>query len=148
MKIILYTNKSPKKKVTKTLTNSKELTGELKNDCNIVNPDITISIENPSTYNYFYIPQFHRYYFMTDAVVIHNNLWRISGHTDPLMSAKSDLLNNTAVVDKIESGGSNYIDDGSWETRADSFIQATQMSGELGNYRTFLMLAGKPIGGI
>ena len=85
---------------------------------------------------------------MTDAVVIHNNLWRISGHTDPLMSAKSDLLNNTAIVDKIESGGSNYIDDGSWETRADSFIQATQMSGELGNYRTFLMLAGKPIGGI
>ena len=48
MKIILYTNKSPKKKVTKTLTNTKELTGELKNDCNIVNPEITIAIENPS----------------------------------------------------------------------------------------------------
>ena len=146
MKIILYENTSPKKKIVKNLTRAKELDGNLLDECSIVNPSITIEIDNLSQYNYMYIPSFHRYYFITNSTVVQKNIWRIEAHTDVLMSSKVDLLKNKCVVEKVENGGSNYVDDGSWTVRADSFVQATQMSGELGNYSTYLMVAGKPQG--
>ena len=65
MKIILYENTSPKKKVVKKLTRAKELEGNLMDECSIVNPSIMIEIDNLSQYNYMYIPVFHRYYFIT-----------------------------------------------------------------------------------
>lgn len=146
MKIILYENTSPKKNVVKKLKSAKELEGRLLDECSIVNPSITIEIDNLSQYNYMYIPVFHRYYFITNSTVIQNKIWRIEAHTDVLMSSKDDLLKNKCVVEKVENGGSNYVDDGSWTVRADSFVQATQMSGEIGNYSTYLMVAGKPQG--
>lgn len=146
MKIILYKNTSPKKKIVKNLTIKKELEGNLLNECSIVNPSITLEIDNLSQYNYMYIPVFHRYYFITNSTVIQNKIWKVDAHTDVLMSSKDDLLKNQCVVEKAENGGSNYVDDGSWTVRADSFVQATQMSGELGNYSTYLMVAGKPQG--
>ena len=146
MKIILYENTSPKKKVVKKLTRAKELEGNLLEECSIDDPSITIEIDNLSQYNYMYIPAFHRYYFFTKPTVVQNKIWRINAHTDVLMSSKEDLLKNQCVVEKVENGGSNYVDDGSWTVRADSFVQATQMSGELGNYSTYLMVAGKPQG--
>lgn len=146
MKIILYENTSPKKKVVKKLTRAKELEGNLMDECSIADPSITIEIDNLSQYNYMYIPEFHRYYFFTKPTVVQNKIWRINAHTDVLMSSKEGLLKNKCVVEKVENGGSNYVDDGSWTVRADSFVQATQMSGELGNYSTYLMVAGKPQG--
>ena len=146
MKIILYENTSPKKKVVKKLTRAKELEGNLMNECSVVSPTVLIEIDNLSQYNYMYIPVFHRYYFITNSTVVQNKIWRIEAHTDVLMSSKEDLLKNQCVVEKVENGGSNYVDDGSWTVRADSFVHATQMSGELGNYSTYLMVAGKPQG--
>ena len=146
MKIILYENTSPKKKVVKKLTRAKELEGNLLDECSIADPSITIEIDNLSQYNYMYIPAFHRYYYFTKPIVVQNKIWRINAHTDVLMSSKDNLLKNQCVVEKVENGGSNYVDDGSWTVRADSFVQATQMSGELGNYSTYLMVAGKPQG--
>lgn len=145
MKIIFYKNNSPKKKVVKSLTNSKEFEGELLDDCDLVNPSFRISIKNPSEYNYFYIPAFHRYYYITEATVLQTGIWKISGHTDVLMSSKTNLLNNKAVIEKTEKGGSSYIDDGSWLTRTDSYIQATAMSGQIGNFNTFLLISGQPV---
>ena len=146
MKIILYENTSPKKKVVKKLTMAKELEGNLMNECSVVSPTVLVEIDNLSQYNYMYIPVFHRYYFITNSTVVQNKIWRIEAHTDVLMSSKDDLLKNQCVVEKVENGGSNYVDDGSWTVRADSFVQATQMSGDLGNYSTYLMVAGKPQG--
>ena len=136
MRIILYENTSPKKKVVKKLTRAKELEGNLMNECSIVSPTVLVEIDNASQYNYMYIPVFHRYYFITNSTVVQNKIWRIEAHTDVLMSSKEDLLKNKCVVEKVENGGSNYVDDGSWTVRADSFVQSTEMSGELGTYAT------------
>lgn len=146
MKIILYENTSPKNKVVKNLKRQKVTECKLLEECSIENPELTIVADNLSHYNYLYIPDFRRYYFITDQKVVQNKIWKITAHTDVLMSSKEDLLKNQCVVEKVENGGSNYVDDGSWTVRADSFVQATQMSGELGNYSTYLMVAGKPQG--
>ena len=52
MDIKIYNNTSEKVKVGKTLTNVRDISGELKEACDIINPVIIISGENLSSYNY------------------------------------------------------------------------------------------------
>ena len=115
MTINFYINKSEKEKFDKSLTNEKSLTGFLKQATSVINPVITIEIENPSQYNYCHIPQFHRYYFINDMINIRNNIWEIHMHVDALSSFKSQIRANKAIVEKSEQTASSneYFNDGS-----------------------------------
>ena len=115
MTINFYINTSEKEKFDKRLTHEKSLTGFLKQATSIINPVITVEIENPSKFNYCHIPQFHRYYFINDMINIKNNLWEIHMHVDALSSFKSQIRANKAIVEKSEQTASSneYFNDGS-----------------------------------
>ena len=115
MTINFYINKSEKEKFDKNLTNEKSLTGFLKQATSVINPVITIEIENPTKYNYCHIPQFHRYYFINDMINIKNNIWEIHMHVDALSSFKSQIKANKAIIEKSEQSASSneYFNDGS-----------------------------------
>ena len=68
MNLRLCVNNSEKNKINKSLTTGVTLSGTLRNESNVVNPSIVISIENPTIYNYAYIEDFKRYYFITDYI--------------------------------------------------------------------------------
>ena len=114
MEISFYINTSEKEKFDKRLTNEKSLTGFLKQATSVINPVITVEIENPSKYNYCHIPQFHRYYFINDMINLRNNLWEIHMHVDALSSFKSQIRANKAIVEKSEQTASSneYFNDG------------------------------------
>ena len=114
MTINFYINTSEKEKFDKRLTHEKSLTGFLKQATSIINPVITVEIENPSKFNYCHIPQFHRYYFINDMINIKNNLWEIHMHVDALSSFKSQIRANKAIVEKSEQKASSndYFNDG------------------------------------
>ena len=114
MTINFYINTSEKEKFDKRLTHEKSLTGFLKQATSIINPVITVEIENPSKFNYCHIPQFHRYYFINDMINIKNNLWEIHMHVDALSSFKSQIRANKAIVEKSEQTASSneYFNDG------------------------------------
>ena len=115
MEISFYNNVSEKEKIGKTLKNKKSLTGFLKQATSVINPVITIEIENPTKYNYCHIPQFHRYYFINDMVNVRNNLWEIHMNVDVLESFKTQIKANKAIVEKSEQSASSneYFNDGS-----------------------------------
>ena len=115
MEISFYNNVSEKEKIGKTLKNKKSLTGFLKQATSVINPVITIEIENPTKYNYCHIPQFHRYYFINDMVNVRNNLWEIHMNVDVLESFKTQIKANKAIVEKSEQTASSneYFNDGS-----------------------------------
>ena len=115
MTISFYINTSEKEKIDKNLTNEKSLTGFLKQATSVINPVITIEIENPSQYNYCHIPQFHRYYFINDMINVKNNIWEIHMHVDVLESFKTKIKANKAIVEKSEQTASSneYFNDGS-----------------------------------
>ena len=115
MEISFYNNVSEKEKIGKTLKNKKSLTGFLKQATSVINPVITIEIENPTKYNYVYIPQFHRYYFINDMINVRNNLWEIHMNVDVLESFKTQIKANKAIVEKSEQTASSneYFNDGS-----------------------------------
>ena len=114
MEISFYNNVSEKEKIGKTLKNKKSLTGFLKQATSVINPVITIEIENPTKYNYVYIPQFHRYYFINDMINVRNNLWEIHMNVDVLESFKTQIKANKAIVEKSEQSASSneYFNDG------------------------------------
>ena len=103
MVITLYKNNSERNCVTKTLSNPRTLNGTLRQETSIKTPIITIAgDENTPFFNYAYIEDFARYYFITDIKSIRNGVWEISFLCDVLMSFKNDILNAYAVIDQTQ----------------------------------------------
>lgn len=110
MDIILYVNNSGKNKIGKTLTNDFSLSGNLRDVTNIINPVILIEISEIGNYNYCYINNFNRYYFITDITVIRTGLFAISLMVDVLESFKSDIKNLSVILLNTQNvGSSNYL---------------------------------------
>lgn len=103
MEIILYVTGSEKNAIFKDLQNGIELSGTLRNESSVINPSFLMEIDNPSQYNYCFIPEFNRYYFITDIVSIRNDIWRINCAVDVLMSYQEQLLNLDVIVNNNTS---------------------------------------------
>ena len=124
MNIKFYYNSSEKNKIGKSLSKTLILTGNLHEECSVINPVILVEGKNLIDYNYCYIDEFKRYYFITDIVSVRTNLWRISLSVDVLESFKNDILKLSCIIDKQQNQSySNYINDGSYINRADSFVE-------------------------
>lgn len=63
------------------------------------------------TANYAYIPEFNRYYFVTDITAIGRNLWMISMSVDVLMSYYGDILNLNAFIARNQNDYDSYVVD-------------------------------------
>ena len=103
MDIIFYTISDEKNKLTKTLDDVVTFSGVLKEETSIIKPSIIIEAENLSSYNYIYISDFGRYYFIKDITSIKNNLWRVTCFVDVLMSFKSAILTCPIILSDSES---------------------------------------------
>ena len=115
MNIQLCSNTSEKNKINKAITNGITLSGSLKNESNIVNPSITINIDNPTIYNYAYIPDFNRYYFITNYISLRTGIWQINLKSDVLMSFKDSILSSEVLINKTETKGkNNYLSGSNW----------------------------------
>lgn len=111
MQIILYQNTSENNKLEKALTHATELTGTLRNSDtgNIEMPNILINTESIPQYNYAFIPEYNRYYFVEDIRTVRNNLFLFNLSVDSLMSFKDDIKNLVGIADNNENVGTNYL---------------------------------------
>ena len=115
MNIQLCSNTSEKNKINKNITSGITLSGYLRNESNIVNPSITINIDNPTIYNYAYIPEFNRYYFITNYISLRTGMWQINLKSDVLMSFKDSILSSEVLINKTETTGkNNYLSGSNW----------------------------------
>ena len=115
MNITLYKNISEVERVGKTLTNSIDLNGSLRNESRIINPSILIEHDNISDYNYAYIPEFNRYYFIKDMISIRNNLWQIELYVDVLESYKDAIKQQYATIKGTQDFAKNkYLPSEVW----------------------------------
>lgn len=123
----------------KELTNGVEMSGNLRHPSNVVSPDILIEIANPSLFNYMYIPDFGRYYYIDEMESVRTGLWRIAATVDVLMSFQEEILNLNVTVSDLSSGepnASTYMEGEQWKatvkTKTDviQFPQGLLDSGE------------------
>lgn len=144
MDIILYDNQSEKNKLDKLLITPNTITGTLKQECSISSPVILIEIENPVGYNYAYIPEFSRYYYISDMVSVRNNLWRIYLTVDVLMSFKDYIVNIPVILsDTEETGKEFYLSGNVWKSKVKELTDIINFpSGLNANGEFILITAG------
>jgi hypothetical protein len=130
----LYQNESPVEKIGKTLSNSHTISDVvLKRDTSILRPVLLInSVQDIYTYNYMYISEFGRYYFIDDIRSVNNNMWEISAHVDVLETYKTDILSNTAVLKRQEKKFNLYLDDPEFKVLNNYRIQTKRFAGTSG----------------
>ena len=115
MDITLYINNSEINRIGKNLTGANTISGTLREQTNVIEPDILVSMENPTTYNYVYIPAFKRYYFIKDITSVRNGLWRLHLAVDTLETYKTEILNCSCILDSTnETGLDKYLTGGNW----------------------------------
>ena len=114
--ISLFKTASENNRVVKVLTDEKQLSGELRNQTSVLNPTIRIeSADNISGYNYCYISEFGRYYYITDIVSVRTNCWVVSLRCDVLMSYKDEIQSMNVILNNTqETGLSNYLASPNW----------------------------------
>ena len=106
MEIILYNNKSPKNKIGKTLTNPNTITGSLRGETSISNIQMLLNIVDLNPYNYMYVADFGKYYFITNIISVRTGLWLVTASIDVLESYTSEILSLDVILSTTESTGS------------------------------------------
>ena len=129
MEIKLYKTSSPRKKLVKDLTDGITLTGTLRGQSSIMSPSLQIQDIAVIGYNYCYIPDFGRYYYINDINALRANLFELSLGIDVLMTYSEAIRSNAAIVDKVQNFGAayNYINDG-------SFVNSNRMDQSIINF--------------
>lgn len=146
MTIEVYKNLSDNNILNKNITQlGSDLTGVLKESCSIINP--IVIIEDYTSFdltkaNYAYIPEFGRYYYINNIVCINNKLFELHMHVDVLMTYKSGIRSNTAVVSRQQYKNNLYLQDGVFKTYADPHIQIKQFPTGFSNYNFIFSVAG------
>lgn len=91
MTITFYTF-SKKRNSTAQPTGGTSYTGTLTQESGIVSPSVIMDFGNTApAYNYAYITEFRRYYWITEITSIGGGLWRVSMTVDVLATYKSDI---------------------------------------------------------
>lgn len=116
MNITLYKNTSERERVSKTLSAPISMTGTLRGECSILRPVILCEkTQNLAQYNYMYIPDFGRYYYI-EIESVNNKLWRITGKVDVLMTYAAGIKKQTAIIERQENKWNLYLRDPSFVT--------------------------------
>ena len=119
LSVQLMNNSSPVEKIGKTLSVGNTYNCALKDDTSVLDPVIIIQTsDNIYTYNYMYISDFGRYYFINDIVSLNNNRWMIKAHVDVLETYKVPILNNNAVIKRQTGVYNTYLNDPEWKVYA------------------------------
>lgn len=112
MTINLYNISDDPRKVVKALGSATALQCELVYPSDLLRPAIRISATSWSaSLNYMYIPDFNRYYYITEVTYENGGAVTIQGRVDPLMSYASEIKGLICNVVRQENSGITDIVD-------------------------------------
>nr|DAX12566.1 MAG TPA: major tail protein [Caudoviricetes sp.] len=129
MEVRLYKTTSPRKKLVKELTDGITLTGNLRAQSSVMSPVLQIQDTQAIGYNYCYIPDFGRWYYINNINALRSNLFELSLGIDVLMTYAEAIRGNSAIIDKVQAQGTayTYINDG-------SFVNTNRMTQSIINF--------------
>lgn len=98
MKAIFYTTYDSNNVIGKKLENEIEYDVKIKKSTDITKPVILLKCDNIPRYNYCYIENWNRYYFINNIEVTPNNIFEISMTCDVLESYKNEILKCSGYI--------------------------------------------------
>lgn len=146
MQIDLFTCVAERNRVNKSnyLQNRFTLDGSIKHPTSTTNIVIEIQKSNPLlyNYNYMYISEFKRFYFIDEITNVSRNRWVIRASVDVLFSFKNDILNMECVLDKVENEAvaNLYLDDGSFVMDSRKYNEIKEFPYGLNENGSFILI--------
>ena len=114
MKLILYKNYSEDIVVSKNIGDAIEIDGYIRDTSGVSISDPVFEVQRGIgiiNYNYAYVEEFDRYYFIQNIDVGVNGLITLFMHVDVLMSKKDEWLENTGFLDTTLNYANFYLFD-------------------------------------
>lgn len=116
MIIDFYSMSEDRNKIGKTLTVLKTIKAESNvKDLSLIDTVLflsTMTVEGVKNYNYLYIHELNRYYFIENVSVTITGLYKLQLHCDLLETYKNDILDSFALIN--QSGNNNKYYDGGY----------------------------------
>lgn len=108
-----YKSTAEKNRMDKStyLTEIIQSTGTLRRATSIISPEFEFIYNKVPDFNYVYIPNFNRYYFIDNIVSLRNNVWTLSLSVDVLMSFKEQIKECDGFIARNEFEFNNYLID-------------------------------------
>ena len=146
MTLGLYENKSDERVLNKSITSVATYEGYLRDESSITNPVVLIegifNIYNNGNVNYMYLPDYRRYYYITDIIQKRANLVEIHGRVDVLMSFKDEIKNCSGIVKRQANKWNLYLDDGSLKVYQNKVIITKVFPSGFNDERFVLITSG------
>lgn len=134
-------NSSPENYVTKTVSTSKSLDCNLKQDCSILYPKLIVYDLGITTCNYALIPDFgNRYYFVTDMKTLNEKTLEVHLAVDVLMTYKTAILASEAIIARNQNMYNRYITDNKFTTLSYERIQTKQFPNSFPKNGKFVLI--------
>ena len=146
MTIYLYSIKEDRRKVTKITVATvpiDTLSAHCKADVNVLDPVLEVANSaNLPNCDYFYVPDWNRYYFVTGLTVGAQRCY-LSGHVDVLQSYESDIRKIVAVIERQQSKskGQLYMSDKMFKSEARKVIQIKKFNRQFNKGASSYVLA-------
>ena len=140
MQIILYRNNSENNKIGKSLTQLNTVNGTLRDRTSILTPTLEINSNSVINANYCYIPDFGRYYFITDIESVKRELWGVSMKVDVLETYKQQIYNNEAILSRQENLYNLYLKDDYLNFTSDTFTLYKEFPNNNFKNDTFILM--------
>lgn len=108
-----YKSTAEKNRMDKSayLTEIIQSTGTLRRATSIISPEFEFIYNKVPDFNYVYIPNFNRYYFIDNIVSLRNNVWTLSLSVDVLMSFKEQIKECNGFIARNEFEFNDYLID-------------------------------------
>lgn len=113
MEIRLYYTRNANNTINKVLENEIVFQIQFKDIADIINPTVKIKYQGKLQVNYAYIPDFDKYYFITDSEIYPTNIHTLSLQVDVLETYKEDILESKATVSR-SNRSNEYFDGGDY----------------------------------
>lgn len=108
MQITLYKNDNDKRKLVKNITSPLNVEVLIKESCDVLNPQIELAyFDTFSQYNYLYIPEWNRYYFINSTNVTLGQMIILNCSIDVLMSWQSQIKTLGGITSRMT--GNNIL---------------------------------------
>lgn len=106
----MYNTSDSNNTINKTLSNETEYEIKLKCETDIKTPVVVLHSDSIILFNYAYIPEFNRYYFIDKIELFPNGIYNISLKVDVLESFKNDIKSSRGLISK-QTNINNYYND-------------------------------------
>ena len=142
--ISLQNNSSPINKIGKAISTITTVSGDLKNESDVIRPEILIESDSSIlSANYMTIDTFHRKYFIEEIQSVRTNLWLVKAHVNILKTYTSQILSNTAAVLRQENNFNLLLNDGVFKCKQDPRISYRKFPSGLGDFNFILITQGR-----